>query len=106
MGILESKKEIKLEDREINLFLNMYGDHQMGHVIIHQREKLSDGFLSHEEDEYLYLIRGDLVAKSKSEEWPIKSGQFNLIPKGVEHVVENIGDTDGEFVFFNIKPLK
>lgn len=103
MGILKSTKKITLEDRDINLFLDLSSDNQMGHVLIHPREQMSENYLSHDEDEFLYLIKGNLSVKTRTDEWKIVAGQMNLIPKGTEHIVENLGDDEGEFVFFNIR---
>lgn len=102
MGILNSSKEIKLDDRDIKLFLGMDSEHQIGHVVVRPREAISDNFMTHEEDEYLYLIKGTLFVKTREEQWKIKSGEWNLIPRGTEHIVENISDQLSEFVFVNI----
>lgn len=103
MGILKAIKEIKIEDRNIQLYLPLVDSHQMGHVIIHPREQMSNGFMTHKEDEYLYLIKGKLTVKTRTEKWQLKAGEFNMIPKGVEHIVENLSNHEGEFVFFNIR---
>lgn len=105
MSILKPINTIAIEDRDIDLFFNQQADHQMGHVVIRPRDQMSMNFLSHQEDEYLYLIKGTLTVKTYDHVWEIKPGEFNLIPKGTMHILENISDEVGEFVFFNIKPF-
>ncbi len=101
MAILDIVKEIELDDRKIELFIPLGGLHQVGHVIVKPREKLTDAYTMHNEDEYLYLIRGELTVKTSDGLWKVKAGQFNKLPKGCSHIVENLSDVDCEFVFFN-----
>ena len=102
MGILDVVKKIELDDRKIELFMPLGGLHQVGHVIVKPREKLTDAYATHNEDEYLYLIRGELTVKTLDGLWTVNAGEFNKLPRGCSHIVENLSDVECEFVFFNI----
>ncbi|MBE1530514.1 cupin domain-containing protein [Actinomadura algeriensis] len=75
----------------------------MGHLTLKPGEFVSEHYHPYSE-EFLYVVRGDLVVRVDGEPVPLEPGSALLIPIGVRHRVENRGAVPAEAIF-HLGPL-
>lgn len=73
---------------------------KFGYVTIPVGERLPpEGTTSHQEHEYSYIIKGELIGESAGKPYEIKAGEASYIPAGEPHWCINKGDTPCELVY-------
>lgn len=77
------------EDQDVDYYLRKFTFDIGGKMPYHQHKELY-----HEE----YILKGRVKATIDKEEYEVDTGDFLLIPKGVPHSYENIGDEKAQFL--------
>ncbi|GAA2411536.1 cupin domain-containing protein [Actinomadura vinacea] len=70
----------------------------MGRLTLEPGEFVSEHYHPYSE-EFLYLVRGELVVRMDGEPVPMEPGSALLVPIGVRHRVENAGAGPAEAIF-------
>ncbi len=75
----------------------------MGVATIGPGDKISEHYHPYSE-EFIYLVRGELIARLDGEPHELKAGQSLFIPINVRHRLMNQGDEEA-FIVFHLGPL-
>lgn len=75
----------------------------MGVATIAPGDKISEHYHPHSE-EFLYVVRGSVVARLDGERYPLTAGQGIMIPINVRHRLMNEGQEE-TFMVFHLGPL-
>lgn len=75
----------------------------MGVATIAPGDRISEHYHPHSE-EFLYVVRGSVVARLDGERYPLTAGQGIMIPINVRHRLMNEGQED-TFMVFHLGPL-
>jgi len=75
----------------------------IGTAIIAPGQRLpAEGTTFHAEDEYAYIMKGDIYTYSGGEEQVVKEGSATFIPRGEAHWCRNDGDAPVEVLWLFI----
>lgn len=62
-----------------------------------------DGMTAHEENEYVFIVRGPIVFGTADEVVKLEKGEIHLLEDGMEHWCETIMESGGELIYFLVK---
>lgn len=73
----------------------------VGKVVYENNARIpQEGFASHEEDEYVVVLKGPLTFGTRDGSYELQEGDFHFMPRGVEHWC---GGKEGEFLYILVK---
>lgn len=75
----------------------------MGVATIAPGDKISEHYHPYSE-EFLYVVRGSVIARLDGDRYPLRAGQGVMIPKNVRHRLMNEGEEEA-FMVFHLGPL-
>lgn len=63
----------------------------------------AEGYAAHEEDEYVCILKGEILFGTEQETYPLHAGDFHHMPKGVRHWCQNADSGQGELLYVLVK---
>ena len=104
MGKIENREQIPYNGYEqLKAFAASGSEVQVGTVVYRDDARIPPvGNPVHEEDEYVYIIRGGLKFGVGDEVRELHEGDFHYLPKGTAHWCSGIGE-NGEFMYILVK---
>ena len=61
------------------------------------------GFAKHEEDEYVYILKGSISFGTEGEKYCLQEGDFHYMPKGQEHWCRNEAEGESELLYILVE---
>lgn len=97
-------KRTNFSREELNQLMHVYENSEiavkMGHVIIPVDARFPEtGSKANPEDEYSYIVKGQVRGEIEGEPFSMRAGDFIHIPAGNQQWCQNIGDEDVYIVY-------
>ena len=61
-----------------------------------------EGFAAHPEDEFVYVLKGELIFGFEDSAYTLKAGDFHYLPKNTNHYCQGKNGS-GEFIYILVK---
>lgn len=101
MGLI---KDVQIENHDeyevMNVFKAKGSVVRAGKVVFQENARIPDiGFATHDEDEYVCVVKGAIEFGTEEDEYNLKEGDFHFMPKGKSHWCKNSGNGSSELMF-------
>lgn len=100
MGKMPIEEKLTFDGYEQQKVINATGSRvKVGKVVYKDDARIPpEGAVAHEEDEYVYVVKGGVIFGVGDESYVLNEGDFHFLPKGENHWCQGVGES-GEFLY-------
>lgn len=101
MGVIQTSSREKYDKHSVMEAFQAEGKEvRVGKVTFQKGGRVPEtGYAVHEEDEYVYVLKGMISFGVEGEKYCLKEGNFHYMPKGEPHWCRNESETESELLY-------
>lgn len=105
MGIIEVAASNEYDKyRVIEAFSTVGTKIRVGKSVFEKDGRIPvEGYAKHDEDEYVYIVKGSISFGTEGEKYCLQKGDFHYMPKGKEHWCRNEAEEESELLYILVQ---